>query len=109
MDKHEYGFSLLEFMVALLILSTGLMGCLKLIGVSERMSQQGLWRSLAQMQLLNGYAVIQSHQDSFLHSWQQQSQQLLPQATATAHYNGTSVDVSLEWHQPKKITMVLHV
>jgi prepilin-type N-terminal cleavage/methylation domain-containing protein len=109
MDKQVYGFSLLEFLVALFIFSTGLMGCLKLISVSERMSQHGLWRSLAHMQLLNGYAVIQAHQYSFLSLWQQQSQQLLPQATAMVRYNSSSVDVSLAWHQPQKVMLVLHV
>jgi Tfp pilus assembly protein PilV len=105
MHKYRKGFSFLEFMMASCLLSLGLLGCLRLLQITDTASQRALWRSLAQNQLLNVSELIRAHQTQELPHWQQQTKQQLPQSVTRIFLAGANAEIT--WYQPEPVSLSL--
>ena len=76
--KH-YGFGFIEVLVALFIFSFGLLGIAALQTVALQRNYNGLLRSLAISQLMNGYnRIIAGKESRELLLWNQMNKKLLP-------------------------------
>lgn len=103
MLSKRWGFSLLELLVALMIISISLLGVLKLVAISGQLSQTQLWYALAQTNLLNAYEVIHSGHQQLLSQWEKELSAQLPHAK----YQLTAHQITLSWRQPQ--SRMLHL
>ncbi len=95
MPTFARGFSLLELLVALLVMSFGAFACLKLLALSAQQSERLLKRTVAETALISAYNIIQAQQSSRIPHWERQLRTLIPYAKV----NISQGALSIQWQQ----------
>jgi len=100
----ESGFSLLEVLIALLILSVGLLGFARAEILAIRYNQAAYWQSLAQSQInslteqlracgTNNFICLSQE----ISVWQNESKNLLPESQSKIDADQANYKITLEW------------
>lgn len=110
------GFSLLESLIALAILSIGLLGFAEAQLLALQQDQQAYLQSLASQQLANmaerihgcgiNGVVAASCLNTELTRWRKENQQLFPQVDDKVITRGNHYQLSLQWKMPMRSSAV---
>lgn len=113
--SRSYGFSLIEVLVAWLILMTVLLGLLRLQVLALQSAYHNFWQTMAVTQLSNLIERLHANQtDGFrqreLMLWNQQNQKLLPRSRGDLRCHAKICRIELQWKIKKsqkiKVTLV---
>ncbi|MGB6976921.1 MAG: prepilin-type N-terminal cleavage/methylation domain-containing protein [Gammaproteobacteria bacterium] len=96
------GFSLLEVLVSLFIISLGLLGIAGLEIIALRDTQESYWQSVAVTQLSSVFERFQANlandkRNQECHLWQQSVSSLLPNASAECSCSSHTCHAVLTW------------
>jgi prepilin-type N-terminal cleavage/methylation domain-containing protein len=100
MHKKQFGFSLIEVMIAMCLLAIVLLGMAELQLESVRSSQQALMKSEAVLQLNEMAAFLQQNRSQasfFLREWNEENQQLLPDGEGSIQNFANQCLIFLQW------------
>lgn len=102
------GFSLIEVLVTLIILSLGLLSIAGIEIVALRNTQQAYLRSVATTQIAAMLERLRANQSDIARNneyqrWNVANQRLLPQANGEYHCNKNICTVILTWHDHVKL------
>ena len=109
LKKKSRGFSLLEVLIALIILSIALLGFVKAQAIAQHENQIAYWQSTATMQLNNlaehmlACNFDQTCWQPFISEWQRSIQKFFPQVETYIKENSLVWQLSLNWYQNNTI------
>jgi len=106
----QFGFSLIEVLIALTILSVGLLGAAGLNLYALRHNQQAYWQSIATIQLASMLDRLRANQLPAAHAyeikrWNQVNAKLLPMGKGTASCSRYICRVTLQWGEQKSLSI----
>jgi len=106
------GFSLIEVLVALLVLSIGLLGIASMQLVALRSTRSAYLNSVATIQVnamlerLRASRSVVGRQKEF-RDWEKENKALLPDAKGEYQCSGSDCRVSLHWHDRKSRSLAM--
>lgn len=101
-----FGFSFIEVLMALFILSIGLLGLMELQIVSLKESQQNYYYSIAQVQLTAMLERLKANSKNYTrecNDWNQENQRLLPDGHGECRCISTHCDLVLQWDKAQNL------
>ena len=106
------GASLLEVLVAMLVISLGIMGLLSLQMTSLHRTYSAYWQSIANVQLYSFLEVLRSNtsdevRQNELPLWNQQNAHLLPKGIGFYHCENAVCSVNINWQEQTPHSMSL--
>lgn len=114
MQRNMAGFTLLEIMIALFILSVGLLGMARMETLSLRYQKDDLFRTIASLQINNLLEEVQvnskeRYQAERVALWRTTTTQLLPRGEGEIQTNGQRQTINIRWrsYEPEQIKMVI--
>jgi len=101
----SFGFSLLEILIALLILCVGLLGFIKAEVLALQHSETAYFQSIAATQLNSMAERIYSCKDSSClatatDTWKAENKKLFPRAQSEVIKNNDNYSLSIHWQAP---------
>lgn len=98
MDKPQIGSSLLEILVALFLLSVGLLGLVRLQAITLVNFQTALHHWVAINQVVSLAESVTSQTVISLEEWNQQNAAWLPEGNGWLQASATGPIIRLQWH-----------
>lgn len=112
-SQKNYGFSLIEVLISLLILSVGLLGIAAMEIKALQNTQNSYWRSVATVQIAAMLERLRVNHSSAARikecdEWNLQNQRLLPQTKGSCICNSKECQIILTW-KTEEIKMQMNV
>ncbi|MCD6055246.1 MAG: hypothetical protein K0R12_208 [Gammaproteobacteria bacterium] len=100
-------FTLIEVLIALLLLSIGLLGLLSASSAALRTTQNAFYTAIAAQQLQNLQSELRISHPAFyaplISQWNKENSAFLPLGKGTLKRNSDSMHLELQWENPEKI------
>ncbi len=99
--RNQYGLTLIEVLIALLILSTALFGLLSALAIALRNTQHAYYTSVAAQQAHNVAEKLRLDPANSMPKWQQHLTELLPNGIGQFNRDRDAIRIEIHWSDPR--------